>query len=76
LTFENGPDAAVPRYTLYPEIEPDVLAFHDRSTVCCVVAPEPLAVSNAEVELLVKKEMLAEVVPVEVGAKVSVKGAL
>jgi len=76
LTFENGPDAAVPRYTLYPEIEPDVLAVHDRSTVCCVVAPEPLAVSDAEVELLVKKEMLAEAVPAAVGAKVSVKGAV
>jgi hypothetical protein len=41
-----------------------------------MVAPEPLAVSEAAVELLVKKEMLAEAVPVAVGANVTVKGRL
>jgi len=59
---------------LYPEIEVDVLALHDRSTVCWMVAPEPLAVSDAEVELLVKNEMFAEAVAVEVGANVTVNG--
>jgi len=54
----------------------DVLAFHDKSTLCWMVAPEPLAVSKAEVELLVKKEMLAEDIPVAVGANVTVKGRL
>jgi hypothetical protein len=51
-----------------------VLALHDRSTVCWMVAPEPLAVSDAEVELLVKNETFAEAVAVEVGANVTVNG--
>ena len=54
----------------------DVLASQDKLTVCWIVPPEPLAVSRAEVELLVKKEMFAEAVPVVVGAKVTVKGTL
>jgi hypothetical protein len=57
-------------------IEVDVLAFHDRFTVCCMVAPEPLAVSDAELELLVKNEMFADAVPAAVGPKVTVKGTL
>ena len=54
----------------------DVLAFQDKSTVCCMLAPEPLAVSNAEVEVLVKNEIFAEAVPLVVGANVTVKGTL
>jgi len=61
---------------LYPEIDVEVLAFQDKSTACWIVAPEPLTVSNAEVELLVKKEMFAEAVPLVVGANVTVKGTL
>lgn len=76
MIFENGPDADVPRYTLYPAIELDGLAFQDRSTTCWVVAPKPLADSGAKVELLVKNEMFAEAEPVAVGAKVRVKGTL
>jgi hypothetical protein len=76
LIFEYGPPLTVARYTLYPVIEVDVLAFQDKSTVCGIVAPVPLAVSEAEVEVLVKKEMLAEALPVAVGAKVTVKGIL
>jgi hypothetical protein len=57
-------------------IEVDVLAFQDNSTVCWMVAPEPLAVSKAEEEVLVKKEILAEAVPLVVGANVTVKGTL
>lgn len=41
-----------------------------------MAAPEPLAVCDADVELLVKKEMLAELVPVAVGAKLTVYGTL
>lgn len=62
------------RYTLYPAIELEVLAFQDRSMMCWTVAPEPLAVSVAEVELLAKNEMFAEAVPEAVGANVTVKG--
>ena len=65
-----------PRYRLYPEIEVEVLAFQDKSTVCWMLAPEPLTVSNAELELLVKNEMFAEAVPVVLGANVTVKGRL
>jgi hypothetical protein len=54
----------------------DVLAFHDKSMLCWMFAPEPLAISDVEVELLVKKAMFAEAVPVAVGAKVTVKGML
>lgn len=57
-------------------IEVDVLAFHDKSTMCWMVPPEPLAVSTDEVEVLVRKEMLAEAVVVAVGAKLTVKGTL
>jgi hypothetical protein len=61
---------------LYPEIEVEVLAFQDKATLCWIVTPEPLAVSSAELELLVKKERFAEAVPVVVGANVTVKGML
>ena len=53
-----------------------MLAFHDRSTRCGIVAPEPVAASDAEVELLAMKEMFAEAVPAAVGANVTVKGTL
>jgi len=53
-----------------------VLAFHDRSIVCWIVPPVPLAVSAAKVEPLLIKEILPETVPATVGAKVTVKGAL
>jgi hypothetical protein len=76
LIFEYGPPLTVPRYTLYPVIEVDVLAFQDKATVCWMVAPEPLAVSKAEVEVLVKKEIFAEAVLLVVGANVTVKGTL
>ena len=76
LIFEYGPPLMLPRYTLYPETEVEVLAFQDKFTMCWIVAPEPLAVSNAVLELLVKKEMLAEAVPVVWGANVTVKGML
>jgi len=70
------PVADEARYTLYPAIEEDVLASHDRATVCCTVAPEPLAASDAEVELLAEKEIFADAVPADVGAKVRVNDAL
>lgn len=54
----------------------DVLAFHDRLTTWGWVAPEPLAVCEAEVELVVKNEILADAVPLAVGAKVTVNGRL
>jgi hypothetical protein len=57
-------------------IEPDVLASQDKSTMCWMVVPDPLAVSTAEVELLATNEMVADAVPVVVGANVTVKGAL
>ena len=41
-----------------------------------IFPPEPLAVSKAEVELLLKKKILAEAVPLTVGANVTVKGTL
>src|SRR5438876_8301065 len=41
-----------------------------------MVAPVPLAVSEIELELLVKKEILAEAVAAAVGAKVTVKGTI
>jgi hypothetical protein len=61
---------------LYPETEVDVLAFHDRSTVCWTVAPAPLAVSDAMVDPLLRKEISPEAVPAAVGANVTVKAAL
>jgi hypothetical protein len=76
LIFKYGPPLTLPRYTLYPEIEVDVLAFQDKSTVCWTVAPEPLTLSSAEVEVFVKKERFAEAVPVVVGENVTVKGTL
>ena len=57
-------------------MEPDVLASQDRSTMCWMVVPDPLAVSTTEVELLATNEMVAEAAPVVVGANVTVKGAL
>src|SRR5437667_3306668 len=41
-----------------------------------MVAPVPLAVFEIELELLVKKEILAEAVAAAVGAKVTVKGTI
>ena len=76
LIREYEPVADVARYTLYPATEFEVLAFHDRSTLCTIVAPEPVADSDAEVELLAMKEMLAEDAPAAVGANVTVKGTL
>lgn len=73
---EYEPVIDVARYTLYPATEGDVLAFHDRSTLCAIVAPEPVAVSDAEVELLAMKEMFAEADPAAVGANVTVKRTL
>lgn len=61
---------------MYPATELDVLAFHERSTVCCIVPPDPLAVSSAELELLLKKERFAETVPLVVGEKLTVNGML
>lgn len=52
---EYEPVGEVARYTLYPATGLEVLAFHDRSTVCWIVTAEPVAVSDAEVELLAKK---------------------
>jgi hypothetical protein len=54
----------------------DGLAFHERSTMCWMVVPDPLAVSIAELELLATKEMVADALPLAVGANVTVKGAL
>jgi len=61
---------------LYPETEADVLAFHDRLTVCWTVAPAPLAVSDAMVDPLLRKEIVPEAVPATVGVNVTVKPAL
>ena len=47
MIFEYGPPLTVPRYTLYPVIEVDVLAFQDKSMMCWMLVPEPLAVSKA-----------------------------
>ena len=68
--------AEVARYTLYPVTSVDVLAFHERSTVCWRVVPEPVAVSDAEFEVEVKKEIVAAADPDAVGANVTVNGAL
>jgi hypothetical protein len=76
LIREYEPVGEVARYTWYPATEVEVLAFHDRSTVCWIVTAEPVAVSDAEVELLAKKEILAVAVPAAMGANVNVKGAL
>src|SRR5215470_353108 len=52
------------------------LAFHDRSTMCWMVVPDPVAVSTAELELLATNEMLADTAPLVVGVNVTLKGAL
>jgi hypothetical protein len=44
--------------------------------MCWIVTAEPVAVSDAEIELLAKKETLAVAVPAAVGANVNAKGAL
>ena len=54
----------------------DVLAFHHRLTTCGWVAPEPLAVCEAEVEFVVKNEIFAATVPLAVGAKVTVNASV
>lgn len=59
---------------MYPAMEVEVLAFHDKSTVCWMVLPEPLAVSDAELEVLMKNESVAEALPLVLGAKLTVKG--
>jgi hypothetical protein len=41
-----------------------------------MVAPEPLAVSSTEFELLVKNDIFAEAVPEAVGVNVTVYGTL
>jgi hypothetical protein len=61
---------------LYPATDEDVLAFHDRSTVCWIVAPDPLAASDADAELLAENETFADAEPAAVGANVSVNDAL
>lgn len=61
---------------MYPAIDVDVLAFQDRSTVCWIVPPDPVAVSVALVELLVRNAMFADAIPVVLGAKVTVNGTL
>ena len=61
---------------MYPETEVDVLAFHDKSTVCWTVAPAPLAVSDAMVVPLLRKEIFPDAVPATVGVNVTVKGTL
>jgi hypothetical protein len=76
LIREYEPVADVDRYTLYPAIELDVLAFQDSSTLCWIVTPEPVAVSDAVLELLAMKERFAEAAPAAVGANVTEKGTL
>jgi len=61
---------------LYPKTDVDVLAFHDRSTVCWTAAPAPLAVADAKVDPLLRKEICPEAVPATVGVNVTVKAAL
>jgi len=76
LIREYEPVDDVDRYTLYPVTELDVLAFHDRPTVCWIAAPEPEAVSVVEPALEVKSEMFADAEPATVGVNVTVKGRL
>jgi len=73
---EYVPVEDVARYTLYPATELDVLAFHDRPTVCWTAAPAPEAVSDAERALPANIEMFAEAEPAAVGVNVTVKGRL
>ena len=74
LIREYGPVADVARYTLYHATEGEVLASHDRSTLCAIVEPEPVAASDVEVELIAMNEMFAETEPAAVGANVTLKG--
>lgn len=60
---------------MYPLIEVEVLAIHDRSTVCWMVVPAPLAVSVV-VPLAVTNDRFAEATPADVGANVTVNGRL
>lgn len=60
---------------MYPLMEDEVLAFHDRSTVCWIVAPVPVAVSDV-VPLPLANDRFAEAVPAVVGPKVTVNGRL
>lgn len=76
LIFEYGPAAAAARYTLYPLTEGEVLGAQDRSTMCWMVAPVPLAVSVTDLAPLLKKERFADALPVAFGAKVTVNGTL
>ena len=57
-------------------MEPEELGFQVRSTMCWMVVPDPVAVSTADVELLATNEIVADVLPLAVGANVTVKGAL
>lgn len=61
---------------MYPETEVDVLAFQDRSTVCWVVAPVPVMLSEARTDPLLRNEILPEAVPDIVGLNVTLKGTL
>jgi hypothetical protein len=74
LIREYEPFDDVDRYTLYPAIEVDVLAFHDNPTVCWTAAPEPEAVSDVELALAAKNEIFADAEPAALGANVTVKG--
>ena len=56
-------------------MELELLAFHDRSTVCWIVAPVPLALCDALL-LAVTNDRFAVTVPVVVGANVTVYGTL
>jgi len=60
---------------LYPLMPVELLAFHDRSTVCWSVAPVPLAVSEAVPPPLTNAR-LADTVPAAVEAKVTVNARL
>jgi len=54
-------------------MEGEMLAFHDRSTMCWIVVPVPLAVSVV-VPPAVTNDRFVEAAPAEVGAKVTVNG--
>ena len=60
---------------MYPLMPVELLAFHDRSTVCWSVAPVPLAVSEAVPPPLTNAR-LADTVPAAVEAKVTVNARL
>lgn len=74
LIFVYGPPETVARYTLYPTTSVEVLAAHERSTLCCGGAV-PLPVKDSlvgEFEALLAKEMFAEAVPLDCGVNVTV----